>query len=419
MSVPNDQDRFQCPGEPGTIGRAVHLARLTDGYPACRHCRYRDDVEGLSDRLKQRLPSAQASGKPADFVCNEGLLGNLHEGFDPIMVGRFAAGFGLFLREEREATTAYPTVVFAGDGRPVTQRHYAKVIEQLRWAGCDVVDLGSLPCPALSWAIGELVADGGLYLGNPAGDPHKAGVRFYRDAGTPLTEHTALEAISDWAESEPCRPVRVAGTASRPESLPAYESRFTDSYHGLRPLRFLLHTTCPPVGACLVRLLRETACKMVLRESETCLPHEQLSESGGHFAASIDDDGRRCHLWDERGTPVPFERLMQLIAKIVCGTEPSDRRIVVDQRLLVSLRPRFQQAGLTLHGCGRLSSELFGAMVSEEAALGADQHGRLWYRESNGRVIADALGTLTLVLGKLSDGDRSLSEVLDDEVPGY
>lgn len=416
---PDDQDRFQCPGEPGTIGRAVHLARLADGYPACRQCPYRDDVAGLSERAKRKLPSVRTPKRLLDLVCDEGITGSLHEDLDPVLAGRIGAAFGISLGDRRDATAVYPTVLVAGDGRPVTQRHFAKVVEKLRWAGCDVVDLGTVPCPALSWAMGELGAEGGLYLGNPLGSPHGLAICFYGRDGEPLTEDSALRAIVTQAGLEPNRPVRRSGTATRADALRDYESRLADSFHGLRPLRFLLHTTCHPVGTCLARLLKETACKMVLRPSETSLPDEPLSQSGGHFAASIDDDGRRCRLWDERGIPVPLERLFLLIAGRVLGPEPSDRTIVVDESLFAAWPPTIRQAGLVLRGSAPLASQLFGTMVSEKAALGADRHGRLWYREANGRVLADALGTLTLLLGILSDGDRPFSEVLDDDVPAY
>ncbi len=419
MTSRSDQHDFQCPGEPGRISRAVHLARLADGYPACRQCQHRDDVTGLSERSQQKIPAAQTAKRPLDYLCDDGLVGDLHEGFDAILAGRFAAGFGLLLRDELETATRNPSVAVAGDGRPVTQRHFAEIVEKLRWAGCDVIELGSVPCPALAWTIGELGADGGLYVGNPVGNAHKVGIRFFdRNCGS-IAEPASLQTICARVEADPKRPVRVSGKASRADALGPYESRFADSFHGLRPLRFLLHTTCRPAGTCLEWLLRGTACKMVLRDSETALPAKPLPESAGHFAAAIGDDGLRCRLWDERGELVPFERLFLLLVQIVCGNEPSGQTIVVQDGLPETLTLRLQQLGLPVRSCGPLSSRVDAAMVSSGAPLGADHGGRIWYGDPGGRVIADALGTLTLVLGKLSDGDRPLSEVLDAEVPSY
>lgn len=376
-------------------------------------------MTGLSERSRQKIPAAQTAASLLDNACEEGVVGNLHEGFDAVLAGRFAAGFGLLLRDDLGATARNPSVAVAGDGRPITQRHFAEIVEKLRWAGCDVIELGSVPCPALSWAIGELAADGGIYVGNPTGNAHKAGIRFIDSDGTPVTDLATLKAICASIDAGPRRPVRVSGIASRADALRPYESRFSDSFHGLRPLRFLLHTTCRPAGVCLERLLQETACKMVLRDSETALPAKPLPESGGHFAAAIGDDGQRCHLWDERGEPVPFERLLLLLVQIVCGNEPSGQTIVVQDGLPETVTLELQRYGLTVRSCGPLPSDVHAAMVNSGVHVGADQGGRIWYGEPGGRVIADALGTLTLVLGKLSDGDRPLSEVLDAEVPSY
>jgi phosphomannomutase len=343
------------------------------------------------------------------------VIGDLHDGLDPILAGRFAAGLGMVLREELGAPGPYPTVAVASDGRAVTQGHFAQIVERLRWAGCDVADLGSVPCPALLWAIGENQADGGVYLGNPEGTPHRAGVRFYGRDGRPVTGSGALSAVCAWVEDEPDRPVRTSGKAGQSDVLRLYGSRFTDFFHGLRPLRFLLHTTCRPAGATVERLLRQTACKMVLRVSESLMPAEPLPESVGHFGATIEDDGQQLRLWDERGRIVPFESLFSMIVGSVYGNEPFGRIVVFAEGSHELLTGPCEKRGLAVERCGPLPSDIHAAMVRSGAALGADRVGRIWYGEAGERAIADALGTLTLILGKLSEGDRPLSEVLDGD----
>ena len=415
----SDHYDFQCPGEPARISRAVHLARLADGYPACARCQHREDVAGLPERVRKKVPTAQRPKRLGDFVYPHGLQGSLHEGFDPRFAGRFAAGFGLTLRDSPDMRERYPTIAVASDGRPATQRHFAGAVEQLRWVGCNVLELGPVPCPALSWAIGELDLDGGLYLGNPTGQAQGAGIRFVGRNAEPIVGPETLQAICRLAASEPDRPVRTSGDARRADAISLYESRFVDSFHGLRPLRFLFHTTCPPAGTCLARLLEDTACKMVLRESDSAIPEMPLSETVGHFAAAIDDDGRRCRVWDERGTPVPFETLFLLLVRQVCQDTLSDQPLVVEDGLPRTLASVLEQWGLNIHGCGSLPSDIHAAMVSTGAALGADTTGHIWYGDSEGRAIADGLGVVTDVLGKLSEGDRPLSEVLDAETQGY
>ncbi len=393
----------------------MHLARLTEGYPACRECRHREDTEGLTERSRKRIPAAQHSRRPLDYLDGEGIAGSLHEGFNPPLAGRFAAGFGIVLRDELGSIDTYPSVAVASDGRPVTQRHFAEVVGQLRWAGCDVVDAGTVPCPALSWSIGEIDAAGGLYLGNPQGDPHRAGIHFFGRDGRPVTAAASLQAICAWVENAPDRPVRAFGKAGKTDALLRYESRYAAAFHGLRPLRFLLHTTCRPLGVCIERLLQATACNLVLRQSDTGMPFDPIPEAVGHFAAAIDDDGRRCRVWDERGRPVPFESLLLLLARIVAGRESRSQPIVVEENLPPGVSALLQDRGFPVQRCGPLPSAIHAGMAGSRATLGADRRGRLWYGEPGGPIIADALCTLTLLLGKLSEGDRPLSEVLDAE----
>lgn len=355
---------------------------------------------------------------PSDFLDGEGISGNLHEGFTANLLGRFASAFALLAREEIDLDGRYLMVAAACDGRPIMQRHFAAAIEKLMWAGCHVMELGTVPRPALSWCLGQPLADCGIYLGNPYGDPHKAAMRFFGRHAQPLTA-ASLKALGRSVETGPHRPVRVAGKASKGDALDRYMARFAHSFHGLRPLRFLLHTNCRPVGGSLHRLLRNTACKMVLRESESHLPAGFLDEMVGHFAVAIEDDGCRCRLWDESGQPVSFERFCKLVAHILSARHPRQQSAVVDKSLPVSLNSSLRRTGWNVIPCGSAPSDLAATMRVRKASLGADAAGRVWFGQDDEPVLPDALAALTLLLGKLSQADRPLSRVLDEDVPDH
>jgi hypothetical protein len=59
---------------------------------------------------------------------------------------------------------------------------------------------------------------------------------------------------------------------------------------------------------------------------------------------------------------------------------------------------------------------MFRAMHRHEALFGGGPGGRFWHAHE-GFAAADALVTLTLLLGILSRSDRAASEVLDAEAP--
>jgi phosphomannomutase len=402
------QPDFHCPGEPAAISRAVHLARLADGYPSCRQCQFRDDTDGLSTRATRKIPAEAVPRTVGDFFSDRGADGRLHEGFDAPLAGRLAASFGVLLRDETTADRN-PMVVVASDARGATQPHYAAVVEQLRWAGCDLIELGAAPCPALAWAVARLAAQGGLYLGNAGSQPHAATVRFFATAGRPRDGQTQIAPIARGVETPPDRPTRTWGTATRTAALADYQAQFAEAFHGLRPLRFMLHTTCRPSGQMVERLLADTACRVVLEASDASMPLDRIADPLGHFSVSLDADGCRLRLWNERGEPVSFDRLFLAVRASRSTTGPA----VIDRNLDDSLIAQVRNLGFTVVPCGPTPGEIHAAMVDSAAALGADAAGRIWYGDSDGFAAPDALATLAILLAELSRSDRPTSQVLD------
>lgn len=413
LTSPSSQFEFRCPGETSAISRAVHLARLAGGYPACRQCPHRDQVEGLSSRLAKLAALVRRAPGPADWFHEEGAGGGLHEGFNADFAGRLAAAFGVSLRDAMALDQGNPAVVVAGDGRAWTQQLLAAAAEQLRWAACDVVELGAATAPALAWAVTHWRADGGFYLGNPSGRAHAAGVRFFLSKAQPVSAGDALSAIRRAVEHPPRRPARRYGAARGQGGVPHYLERFTESFHALRPLRFTLQTTCRPFAAAVDRLLENTACQVIAADAIGG-PGNRPAESQVHFAIAVDDDGERCRLWDERGQPVDFHRLLLLIAAALGGAL-AGRAVAAGHGISDAAAARLAALGARVVRCGHLRAETYQALVKQQAALGADSAGRIWHT-AGGHVAADALGTLAILLGRLSCHDRPLSEVLDAEL---
>ena len=188
----------------------MHLARLADGYPACRECPCRDGRGGAHRTIQEEDTGAGGRGRgPADFLTDEGVWGELHNGFDSILAGRFAAGFGMLLREKRSDRGEG---VFPGVARPQRteravdpealrpDRGAVAVAPAATWS-----NWGRSPALPLLRAMGETKTDGGIYLGNPQGDPHRAGMRFYGQDGRPITGVASLQAVSARVEQEPVR----------------------------------------------------------------------------------------------------------------------------------------------------------------------------------------------------------------------
>src|SRR3990172_11095826 len=95
----NSHLAFHCPGDPASVTRAVHLARLAAFYPACCGCPHRADTAVFSPKRAKQLAEVHDHSHSPALFDDEGLSGTLLDELTPDVVRRAAVAFGLWLRE--------------------------------------------------------------------------------------------------------------------------------------------------------------------------------------------------------------------------------------------------------------------------------------------------------------------------------
>lgn len=388
MSEPSAPSaEYRCPGEGYAISRAVHLGRLVRFYPACLRCPHRDDQALLSPRQRRQLGEVARRADRPPLFGPEGVTAVSWNELNPTQARQIARAMGLWLRQQR-GDACPPTALVAGDGRPGSAELLFALVEGLRWAGCATVETPAATAATTAWAIHHLACDGGLLLGNPTGKAHTVGLKFWGPEGRPLSSPGDLETISQLCETDLDRPVRRFGARRCvPVDVP-YLARLADEYHGLRPLRLVVRSECPPLVRQFEMLLAATACRCMAFEPEAASLPEQIRQQEAHFGVHVGDDGEQCLVYDEQGRPVSPERLAALVRW--------------EQQVPELTPPPLPCRGQT-H-----------AWLQQHAAeFAADAGGRFWYRLEPNCWAADALRTLTLLLRHLSRSDRPLSAVLD------
>ena len=122
--------------------------------------------------------------------------GKVGETLTPIDVAKFAAGFGMWIKEKH----AEPKVVIGRDARP-SGRVFRSVLEStLRAQGIDIVDLDLSTTPTVEMAVVAEGAQGGIILTashNPAG---WNALKFLNERGEFISEQDGKEVLT-WAES--------------------------------------------------------------------------------------------------------------------------------------------------------------------------------------------------------------------------
>ncbi|MBN2474113.1 MAG: hypothetical protein JXB62_05875 [Pirellulales bacterium] len=405
---------YRCPGQPYPISRSVHLGRMARFYPGCRQCPHRDETGPLSRRQIAQLVETRPRGSPATLFHDEGTEGVYGNDLGPDAAREMAAALGTGLRGcfagKHQPPQRAPQVVIAGDGRPLSCELVAAAAEGLRWAGCDVTDVGVASAPCLAFAIEHLGADGGLLVGNRDGRPHTVGLKFW--AGPrPLSAQGPLDLLRETHRAGVDRPTRRFGSLRRFRAEEPYVASLAEHYHALRPLRFVLDSSCGPLSRFLERLLRPVACRVIpSREAEGRLP-EQVVADGAHFAIRIGDDGETCGLFDEQGRRVAVERLLLRVAGHLV-TERSPQTVVLETGTDLATARRIEALGGQVARADTRRAAMERAMREQGAIFGGGPSGRFWYADG-GLALPDALRTLTLLLVVLSQSDRRLSEVLD------
>ena len=436
---------YRCPGENYAISRAVHLGRLARFYPGCRQCVHRDDTGTLSPRQVRLLAETQPRGKRQPLFHEEGAGGVYKNDLGPTAAREMAAAMGLWLQRpracvpllRRSSADSVPAllvpssgtraaedglpVVIAGDGRPLSADLVAAVSEGLRWTGCHVIDISPATAACLAFAIDDLRASGGILVGNPGHQPQYVGLKFWDGTPRPLSAGGSLESLREIYESGTDRPTRSYGSLRRYQADVPYLASLASRYHALRPLRLVLHSASGPLVGYLRKLTAQSACRIIPCRTTRAGLAEQVQTEAAHFAAEVDGDGETCQVFDEQGRPVPPERILLLVARYLLSENPQGA-VVLANDIPSGISQAIEAAGGTAilpvqkDSTGETPvpprrSAMAAAMEQHRAILGGGSDGRFWYSTA-GPPLPDALMTLTLLLGILSQSDRPLSEVL-------
>ena len=495
---------YRCPGERQPISRAVHLGRLAAFYPACRECPHREDTGSLSPRQVEQLAETAERRRPRPLFHDEGAGGVFLDDLAPADARRIAAAFGAIVRgeaaeekgEERkekreegednekpsihhssfniqhfpnpQSLIPNPSIVLAGDGRPIAAELVAAVAEGLRWSGCDVVDIGPATAACMAFTVHHLQAAGGVLVGNSGLAPHEVGLQFWTAGPRPLSAGGGLESVAQLAETDPGRPTRRCGRMRRFQADEPYLAALSDHYHALRPLRVVVDSASKPLLHYLQQLCAAVACEIIplraapagdwsifRRENVFCEKNTgrkmDLSPSAAHFAVQIDGDGETCRVFDEQGRETPPERLLLLLAvaesrvgqakrgptnsgtnrggtalrlshptpvqhSSATGVPSCKSSVVLEAGVSHAVAERLERLGLRPITSGPRRAEVSAAMREHGAMLGFGPGARYWHSLA-GVPLPDALMTVTRLLKLLSRGDEPFSGVLDRDVP--
>jgi phosphomannomutase len=289
----------------------------------------------------------------------------------------------------RGALGVAPRVVAGHDHRSASPDLFAGVLMGLRRAGCSILDVGGVHAPLAWHTLRDRTADAAVYVTGAGCDPDWNGLDFALAGPRPLGADECQVAlaegfgdgrISSHLDPTPSAPSPlVPGATTHIRRFEAYELRLEEAFHALRPLGLVVGVGPGPQGVWLRRALSRTACRLtevpvsIAADMSvdpaalgriTSVVAEGVRSPGARvdLAVLLHEDGFGLTLFDERGERVPPDALARLVGAFPSPTSAAAWRDLV------------------------------------------------WLDDGNG-LACDALFVFAAVLRKLSESDRSLSEV--------
>ncbi len=360
------------------------------------------------------------------MVSVSGIRGRVGEGLTPEIVGRYAAGFGAWVR-----TQGNQTVVVGRDSRVSGPMFHRVVISALQSVGIDVLDVGMAPTPTIQLAVEHHHAGGGLAITASHNPVEWNALKFIGPSGLFLDaiDGAAMREIADgdppraqWSELGMITP---DGEAIQ-RHLNAVLSLPFIKIEKLRRRRFKVALDCVHGAGSVIMpaLLEALGCEMVAigLEADGRFPRppepvpENLGdlerlvrETGADIGLATDPDVDRLAIVSDAGVAIGEDYTLALAARLVLRHRPGP--VVANLSTSRILDDVAGEAGRQVIRAPVGEVNVAMRMRREGAAIGGEGNGGVILSELHlGR---DAPVGVALVLQMLLESGEPLSAVID------
>ena len=362
---------------------------------------------------------------PKLFGTN-GVRGIVNEDMDVDLASRLGKAIGTWLENK--------TVAIGSDTRLSNSMLKDAVASSLMAAGCDVVDLGEAPTPAIQYYTREKV-DFGVAITASHNPPEFNGIECIDEDGTELIRHKEeeIEEIyfsetfeqADWSE---------VGKKTSDDPTQLYSEAVMDKVNKdtIRDADLKIVVDCANGAGCYSTpyILRELGCQVVTLNAQpdgTFPGHESepteenlrdlikmVEETDADLGIANDGDADRAIFIDDNGKYLHGDKTLTLMAKTIVDDNRGGL-VVTPVSSSSSVKDVVEEAGGELLYTAVGSPIVAREMINKEAVFGGEENGGLIFAEH--QYCRDA-GLAAAKLVELIAEKGSLSELVD-ELPNY
>jgi phosphomannomutase len=329
------------------------------------------------------------------------------------------------------ATLRPDTVVVGRDMRVSSPALSAALIEGIRDAGADVVDVGMVSTDALYFAIGKYGYPAGVMVTASHNPPEYNGFKIAREEARALSLEEGLDDIRDRVVSgdlPPVVPAAERGSVQQRDILDDYAKHMLSLIDPskLRPLRIAIDAGNGMAGITVPRVFRDLPVEVIpmyfepdgtfpnhpanpIEPENTAALRRAVVENGYDLGAAFDGDADRVFLIDEKGQFVGGDILTAMVASRMLDRYPGSAIVynLISSRGVPELieakggRPIRSRVG---------HSYIKETMREEDAVFGGEHSGHFYFRDN---WYADSgMAALLNALAMISEEGKPLSEVV-------
>ena len=256
------------------------------------------------------------------------------------------------------ATLSPGRFLVGGDVRLSTPELKAALVRGLLDSGAEAVDLGTIPTPALYFALKRSGARAGATVTASHNPPEYNGVK-YMIGKTPVTRD-AMDRLHDLVARGEFQEGK--GTLESWNVCADYLDALAERFRAPRPLHVLVDAGCGAMGPVAPEAFRRVGYRVT---ELSCVPDGAFPDrspnpaeysclaktgaavraAGADFGVAFDGDGDRAVFLDETGTPVQNEKSLVLFIRSLLKARPTP--VVYDQKSSSVIRDAVLEMGGT------------------------------------------------------------------------
>jgi phosphomannomutase len=282
------------------------------------------------------------------------IRGKVPSELDPVLAQKIGTSFARLIRAKR--------LVVGRDMRTHSPEISRAVIEGMRDAGCDVLDIGLSSTPMAYFAIGSQTCDGGLNVTASHNPGIYNGMKLCLSGARPVSAKNGILDIERMCKDAYPAPVAQRGRLEQADLLAAYGAHVASFARPGRALHVAIDAANGMAGhtlpAILPRLkgLRTTSLYMEpdgtfpnheanpLKEENLDPVRKLVQSSGADLGVSFDGDADRCCFVDETGRTVSNDLMTALLVRGELARKPG-APIVYDLRSSWVVKEEILRAG--------------------------------------------------------------------------